>query len=176
MNPLFLLLTLSAIAAPGVSAHPTKARTAAAGATAVEEGRYEKRDRDEGREHRGRKHRHHHHDEDDDCDDAPPKKDLPPEVAQSCCGFPGDCGNELGVGKFCVTDEDCAKNSAATICSSAENPVSEDHKTFFCTLGCDPNATENVCGSGARCNCEDVGCACAAISCIEHPPAGCEGP
>jgi hypothetical protein len=173
MTQLIVLLTLSALAGPGVPAHPTQMRSASGGRTPVADGRYEKRERDEGREHRGRKHRHHHdNDGDRDGDDRP----LPPEVAESCCGFPGDYGNELGVGKFCVTDEDCAKNSTATICSSAENAVSEDHQTFFCTLGCDPNATENVCGNGARCNCEDVGCACAPISCIEHPPAGCEGP
>lgn len=97
------------------------------------------------------------------------------DVAESCCGGPGDTGNELGVGEFCTRDEHCAGNAGATLCSSIENEIT-DHKSFFCTIPCDPNQPENICGEGAICNCEEVGCACTPTSCIENPRSGCEEP
>jgi hypothetical protein len=98
-----------------------------------------------------------------------------PDLADSCCGFPGDRGNELGVGQFCTRDEHCSGNAEAKVCSSFENGLT-DHVSFFCTIACDPDVQENVCGTGARCNCEEVGCGCVPIACLENPPAHCEAP
>lgn len=98
-----------------------------------------------------------------------------PDLADSCCGFPGDRGNELGVGQFCTLDEHCAGNAEAKVCSSFENGQT-DHVSFFCTIPCDPDAEQNICGTGARCNCEEVGCGCVPIACLENPPAHCEAP
>jgi hypothetical protein len=110
-------------------------------------------------------------DDDDGGDDAEEGKTH----LHSCCGFPGDHGNELGVGKFCKTDKQCRKNSAAKLCSAFENDKA-DHKTFFCTMPCDPSSPVNVCGAGATCNCEELGCGCTPIACINNPPEGCKGP
>lgn len=93
-------------------------------------------------------------------------------VAHSCCGFPGDRGNEFGVGEFCVTDKHCAGNQGATLCSSIENDLT-DHVTFFCTIPCDP-AEPDVCGEGAFCSCEEVGCGCTPVACTENLPEGCD--
>lgn len=93
---------------------------------------------------------------------------------ESCCGFPGDSGNSLGVGRFCETNEQC-EGTAATFCSSAENGQT-DHQSFYCTLGCDPDDGTNPCGEGAVCACEEVGCGCTPVSCIDNPPEGCTGP
>jgi hypothetical protein len=97
------------------------------------------------------------------------------DLADSCCGFPGDRGNELGVGQFCTRDEHCAGNVEAKVCSSFENGLT-DHVSFFCTIPCDPNVEEDVCGTGARCNCEEVGCGCVPVACLENAPAHCEEP
>lgn len=97
------------------------------------------------------------------------------DLADSCCGFPGDRGNELGVGQFCTRDEHCSGNAEAKVCSSFENGQT-DHVSFFCTIACDPDAQENICGTGARCNCEEVGCGCVPIACLENPPAHCDAP
>lgn len=92
----------------------------------------------------------------------------------SCCGQPGDVGNELGVGKFCFTDKACKKNKAAIHCSSAEN-AEADHKSYFCTIPCDPANPVNICGTGAACTCEESGaCGCAPTACIDNPPEGCD--
>ncbi len=97
-------------------------------------------------------------------------------TADSCCGFPGDRGNELGVGQFCVNDDYCARNDGARTCSSAENGLT-DHESFFCTMPCDPGAEGNTCGEGAACECEEeIGCGCTPIACSENPPEGCEEP
>ena len=97
------------------------------------------------------------------------------DVSESCCGLPGDRGNPFGVGKFCLTDKQCRGNWGATTCSSAEN-AEGDHKSFFCTIGCDPNGPAKQCVKGASCACEENGaCGCAPNSCINNPPDHCEG-
>jgi hypothetical protein len=116
--------------------------------------------------------RHGHHR--DRCSDREIVKVLE-EVSTSCCGFPRDRGNELGVGKFCLTDKQCKRNAGATLCSSIENEVA-DHRSYFCTMLCDPNSPVNICGAGAACNCEGDACACTPVSCLQNPPEGCEGP
>ena len=96
------------------------------------------------------------------------------ELSESCCGVPGDRGNALGVGKFCFTDKQCRHNKKATVCSSAENEGG-DHKSFFCTMGCDPAGSANQCGKGATCECEENGaCGCTPTSCTENLPEHCE--
>ena len=92
----------------------------------------------------------------------------------SCCGQPGDRGNELGVGKFCFIDGACKGNKVAKYCSSAEN-AEGDHKSYFCSMPCDPASPTNTCGSNAACTCEESGaCGCAPIACIESPGEGCD--
>lgn len=119
--------------------------------------------------------RHHHRRPSPRCEEGDARAPISEEVAESCCGIPGDRGNELGVGKFCTRDEHCAGNAAATLCSSIENDIT-DHKSFYCTIPCDPNQLENICGEGASCICEEVGCACTPTSCVENPPNDCEEP
>src|SRR5436305_122120 len=56
-----------------------------------------------------------------------------PDMAfQSACGRPGDKGNAKGVGKFCMTDDDCV-GTEALICSTINNDTApDDQKTYFC--------------------------------------------
>lgn len=133
-----------------------------------------RRGRDHGRP-RARHGRRHRPPSPPRCEPADAGAPISDEVAESCCGVPGDRGNELGVGKFCTRDEHCAGNAAATLCSSIENDIT-DHKSFYCTIPCDPNQLENICGEGASCICEEVGCACTPTSCVENPPNDCEEP
>ncbi len=83
----------------------------------------------------------------------------------SCCGKPGNPGNELGVGKFCQTGGDCA-NQTAAICAAEFQPGAD-----FCTMPCTPGSTN--CGSGASCQCAGANqCACVPGECVQPPP-GC---
>lgn len=95
----------------------------------------------------------------------------------SCCGFPGDKGNALGVGKFCASISDCAGNRAG-ICSSLGNSPGSTYKTFFCTFICTPSDGGDPCGAGATCQCDPMGgrgCACTPDSCVNNPaPAYCK--
>lgn len=88
----------------------------------------------------------------------------------SCCGNPGNPGNEQGVGKFCMTSGDCA-GQMANICATVADP------TFtFCIKVCSPNGGNAQCGSGAQCQCGMgggmMGCACIPGECTQPPP-GC---
>jgi hypothetical protein len=90
----------------------------------------------------------------------------------SCCGKPGDTGNNLGVGKYCMTLADCNNNGMATLCSSLGN--TDKRKTFFCTFLCQMGMTN--CGTGATCACDPMNpsnCACTPNMCIMTPPPGC---
>jgi hypothetical protein len=82
-------------------------------------------------------------------------------MAASICGKPGDPGNAFGVGKYCVTIDDCAASTKATICSTIGNPGA-----YFCTAQCDPCGDQTFCGSGAACVCADLGCGCTPNECI----------
>ncbi len=83
----------------------------------------------------------------------------------SCCGVPGNPGNELGVGKFCQTSMDCA-GQKANLCAAMFQPGAT-----FCTMQCMPGA--NSCGSGAMCQCASAGqCGCIPGECVQPPP-GC---
>jgi len=131
------------------------------------------RDQPESHRHDGDEHESHLDHPEPICG-APDLITLLDQVHASCCGFPRDAGNEVGVGKFCLTDRQCARTSA-TICSAAENATA-DHTSFYCTRICDPTAANPGCGSGASCNCEGEACVCTPTSCIQHPPEGCDGP
>jgi hypothetical protein len=83
----------------------------------------------------------------------------------SCCGAPGNPGNENGVGKFCKDSSVCT--GAANICATtlASNAT-------FCTRACTMNDPPSVCGSGANCQCAGQTCVCVPGECL-MPPPGC---
>lgn len=90
-----------------------------------------------------------------------PRSDMWIPPPTSCCGQPGNPGNELGVGKYCQQHSDCAGQG--------------DYCTFgamaqFCSRACKPD--QNDCGSGATCLCSFEGCGCIPDECIKPPP-GC---
>lgn len=87
--------------------------------------------------------------------DAPP-----PDAFQSICGEPGDQGNELGIGQFCMFLEDCADTVDARLCSNIG-----DAETWFCTRTC-PEGDDTVCGTGAACTCGTGGCGCTPTECL----------
>jgi len=84
----------------------------------------------------------------------------------SCCGVPGNPGNELGVGKFCQSSFDCTSQKA-NICASTFAP-----NLTFCTTGCMMGGDPAQCGSGAVCQCANMQCACVPGECL-MPPPGC---
>ncbi|MDB4967639.1 MAG: hypothetical protein JWN44_3328 [Myxococcales bacterium] len=83
----------------------------------------------------------------------------------SCCGVPGNPGNEKGVGKFCASSLDCT-GRPANICSSTFSM-----QLHFCTKACQ-KTVPNDCGSGATCQCAGTNCICAPGECVTPPP-GC---
>ena len=85
----------------------------------------------------------------------------------SCCGVPGNPGNELGVGKFCQDSLDCTSQKA-TICATTFAP-----NLTFCTMACTMGGGNAQCGSGGVCQCAGANqCACVPAECITPPP-GC---
>ena len=93
----------------------------------------------------------------------PPPPDAAVDAFQSDCGFPGDPGNELGIGKFCDGFSDCATTTGAPLCSTAGDP-----NTHFCTKTCTRGSTE--CGTGITCTCEseapNARCGCTPDVCL----------
>ena len=90
--------------------------------------------------------------------------DASVDAYESDCGFPGDVGNELGIGKFCAGQSDCSGTVGAPLCSSLGDP-----KTHFCTKTC-PMGSTNACGTGDNtCTC-DTGnpprCGCTPTVCL----------
>lgn len=85
---------------------------------------------------------------------------------KSNCGWPGDKGNELGVGKFCLKLEDCGENPKAIMCTTLG-----DSENFFCTFRCTKGGPSDQCGSNARCACSDGGCGCMPSKCLKDEPA-----
>lgn len=83
----------------------------------------------------------------------------------SCCGKPGNPGNELGVGEFCHTNAECTKK--ATTCASSFGPGLN-----FCTMPCAMGGGNAQCGSGAQCECGQGQCVCVPGECL-MPPPGC---
>jgi hypothetical protein len=97
----------------------------------------------------------------------------------SQCGHYGDVGNALGVGKFCMTLNDCTDVGMMTnICSSLGNgPTPSAGDTYFCTIyPCKLDAGVGQCGDNATCVCGSgsgaSGCACTPNRCIGNPDAG----
>lgn len=96
---------------------------------------------------------------------APVARDMH-ATPTSCCGVPGNPGNELGVGKFCQSSFDCTSQKA-NICASTFAP-----NLTFCTTGCMMGGDPAQCGSGAVCQCANMQCACVPGECL-MPPPGC---
>lgn len=91
-------------------------------------------------------------------DSAPPDT----EPFESDCGFPGDVGNELGIGKFCASLSDCADTQSAPLCSSLG-----DADTHFCTKTCDMGSTDQ-CGTNTECTCNaNNQCGCTPSVCLD---------
>jgi hypothetical protein len=79
----------------------------------------------------------------------------------SDCGFPGDVGNELGVGRFCASLGDCS-DPRAPLCSSLG-----DANTHFCTKTCSATGPADQCGAGAECTCNAGNqCGCTPSVCL----------
>jgi hypothetical protein len=100
--------------------------------------------------------------------------DLAMPDLYSACGHPGDVGNSLGVGRYCLTSADCAQTSMARVCSSAANGTElTTVYSYFCTIvGCNPTAM-GTCGESATCACTCAGCGCAPVSCAALNSGGC---
>ena len=82
-------------------------------------------------------------------------------LPDSICGQPCDVGNEKGVGKFCSSLDDCA-GTDATLCAILGDP-----NAHFCTIFCSAGDGEEVCGTGAICECGDGGCGCTPSACVD---------
>jgi hypothetical protein len=96
-------------------------------------------------------------------DGGSPAIDAPaPDAFASDCGFPGDVGNELGVGKFCATLGDCDTTPMARLCSSLG-----DLNTHFCTKTCVNGGPATQCGTAATCVCNASNqCGCTPDACL----------
>ena len=87
--------------------------------------------------------------------------DASVDAFESDCGKPGDPGNELGIGKFCASLNDCSTTQSAPLCSSLGDP-----NTHFCTKTC-PMGSTDACGAGAECTCDDNNrCGCTPSACL----------
>jgi hypothetical protein len=96
--------------------------------------------------------------------DASPPDATPADAFATSCGKPGDQGNELGVGKFCATLNDCSSTPSAGLCSNLG-----DQTTFFCTRICQQSGAADQCGTGATCTCDPngAGCGCTPDVCLQ---------
>lgn len=95
-----------------------------------------------------------------------------PDMAtfQSDCGKPGDVGNALGVGKFCMTISDCSDTAKAHLCSILGND--DETHTYFCTTSCTKDGPSDQCGDGATCQCQGNQCGCTPNECLGEPEDG----
>mgnify|MGYP001236368815 CR=1 FL=1 len=75
------------------------------------------------------------------------------------CGNPGDTGNELGVGYYCNTSDDCTGLSA-NVCAFAL----DSSLPHVCIIAPCDGATN--CGSNASCACNALGCGCFPYACL----------
>ena len=96
-----------------------------------------------------------------DDDDGTTATDAAPDALVSICGFPGDQGNSLGIGKFCLNLSDCRDTPSAPLCS-----IVGDRTTHFCTRTCSVDAGPEQCGEDVSCQCGDGGCGCTPNSCL----------
>ncbi len=95
-------------------------------------------------------------------------KASPPDAASTAdayfsnCGHPGDLGNEMGVGKFCASLQDCSTSGSSPLCSSLG-----DNTTHFCTHTCRSTDPASVCGTAAKCTCNSSNqCGCTPSVCL----------
>jgi hypothetical protein len=89
----------------------------------------------------------------------------------SACGHPGDKGNSIGIGKYCMGISDCP--GTAPICSNIENSPGSTENTYFCVLPCNSCPTADYCGEGASCVCKSAGeCGCTPNTCSAIIPDG----
>jgi hypothetical protein len=87
--------------------------------------------------------------------------DAAPDAFESDCGFPGDVGNELGIGRFCQSLGDCT-DPRAPLCS-----ILGDQDTHFCTKTCQATGPAAQCGTGAECTCNASNqCGCTPTICL----------
>ena len=87
---------------------------------------------------------------------------MPPDAFASTCGKPGDVGNELGVGKFCATLNDCSNNKSSGLCSNLG-----DETTHFCTKFCAMATGPADCGTASTCTCNAQNqCGCTPNTCL----------
>ena len=88
---------------------------------------------------------------------------------ESTCGHPGDTGNNVGVGKYCMALGDCPQS--APLCTAIENgtePV--NGQSYFCTITC-VSSDNSKCGNNASCICQNaLECACVPTSCGTTAP------
>src|SRR6266508_1006362 len=86
----------------------------------------------------------------------------------SACGHPGDEGNNKGVGKFCMMDDECP---SGLLCSTINNDsVPDEQKTFFCVkpfcaTTWSAEDLHDYCGDDATCLRNELGAACAPNEC-----------
>ncbi len=72
---------------------------------------------------------------------------------KSNCGRPGDPGNSLGIGKFCMKQSMC---NPGTVCTQIQDP-----DNYFCTKLCTASdGGTNDCGENAHCACDPQGRGC----------------
>ena len=92
----------------------------------------------------------------------------------SQCGHYGDPGNSIGVGKFCMTIDDCTQGNMQTnLCTAIGNAFNMNHAddTYFCTIyPCHQDGGVAACGENATCVCGSgggqMGCACTPNYCL----------
>jgi len=94
------------------------------------------------------------------CSGGSTKPDAHPDALDSFCGYPGDTGNELGVGQFCTLLSDCSANAGAHLCATAGNM-----QAHFCTKTC-VMGSDAACGTNAMCVCQGTACGCTPTSCL----------
>jgi len=84
------------------------------------------------------------------------------DAFQSTCGQPGDTGNELGIGHFCIDLSDCSALATAPLCSSLGDPT-----THFCTRTCSAAGSNAACGTNTTCTCNSSNqCGCTPNACL----------
>ncbi len=89
--------------------------------------------------------------------------EAPPDAEfVTTCGAPGDEGNELGIGLFCRTLNDCTDTAEAPLCSNIG-----DETTWFCTKTCTDETADVECGTDTECVCGNGGCGCTPSACLQ---------
>ena len=96
---------------------------------------------------------------------APADLLVDPRDLVSCCGHPGENGDNLGIGHYCVNSKDCMGLEAFLCAGEFDTTV------HFCTKPCQVDA--GACGDKASCRCKGAGCGCVPNSCFPAPLPSC---